>query len=218
VPNACNACHRKETPQWAADAIGKWSGKAPSGFQSFAVAFHADATSSPAARGALLALIDDASQPAIVRASALVRLGRLLTFTLLPSVSRALNDPDAVVRMAAVEALASTDPATRQRYLARMLGDPVRAVRVEATRALVGPPRPALRPKTARASIARSPSSSPFRRTTQTARRDEWALRTCMQRAATRRRRSPSSGRRSRRMRRLCPRTRISRTCIARGA
>ena len=139
VPNACNACHRKETPQWAADAIGKWSGKAPSGFQSFAVAFHADATSSPAARGALLALIDDASQPAIVRASALVRLGRLLTFTLLPSVSRALNDPDAVVRMAAVEALASTDPATRQRYLARMLGDPVRAVRVEATRALVGP-------------------------------------------------------------------------------
>ena len=139
VPNACNACHRKETPQWAADAIVKWTGKAPSGYQSFAAAFEAGATSSPGARGALLALIDDGSQPAIVRASALTRLGRLLTPTMLPSVSRALNDPDAVVRLAAVEALASTDPATRQRYLARMMADPVRAVRIEATRALVGP-------------------------------------------------------------------------------
>jgi Flp pilus assembly protein TadD len=138
VPNACNACHRKETPQWAADAIAQWTGKAPSGYQAFAAAFEAGATSSPGARGALLALIDDPSQPAIVRASALARLGRLLTPTMLPSVSRALNDADATVRLAAVEALANTDSSIRQRYLARMLGDPARGVRIEAARALSG--------------------------------------------------------------------------------
>jgi len=139
VPNACNACHRKETPQWAADAIAKWTGKPPVGYQQFAAAFDSASAGAPGARGALLALIDDPAQPAIVRASSLERLARLITPTMQPSVSRALNDPDAVVRLAAVEALAGTEPSTRQRYLARMLGDPVRAVRIEAARALAGP-------------------------------------------------------------------------------
>ena len=139
VPNACNGCHRKESAQWAADAIARWTGKAPAGYQQFAGAFDAASSSGPGARGALLALIDDASQPAIVRASALSRLGHLMTPTMLPSVSRALNDADALVRLAAVEALASMDPATQQRYLPRMLGDSARAVRIEAARALAGP-------------------------------------------------------------------------------
>ena len=42
------------------------------------------------------------------------------------------------MRLAAVEALASAEPPTRQRYLPRMLADPVRAVRIEAARALAG--------------------------------------------------------------------------------
>src|SRR4030095_3861728 len=100
VPNACNACHRKETPQWAADAIAKWKGDAPSGYQQFAAAFDAGSARAPGARGALLALIDDPSQPAIVRASSLARLARLMTPTMLPSVSRALNDPEPVGRLA----------------------------------------------------------------------------------------------------------------------
>ena len=37
------------------------------------------ATARPGARGALLALIEDKAQPAIVRASAIARLGRWLT-------------------------------------------------------------------------------------------------------------------------------------------
>ena len=43
------------------------------------------------------------------------------------------------MRLAAVEALANAEPATRQRYLSRMLADPVRTVRIEAARALAGP-------------------------------------------------------------------------------
>ena len=139
IPNACNNCHAKQTPEWAAAAIIEWNGKLPVGYQQFAAALQAGSVGGPGARGALLTLIDDKAQPAIVRATAIARLGRLMTPTTLPAVTRGLNDPDAVVRLAAVEALSATDVPTRQRFLTRMLGDPVRAVRIEAARALAGP-------------------------------------------------------------------------------
>ena len=144
APNACNNCHVKKSPQWAADAIHQWTGKAAESFQHFAEALHAGSAGAPGARGALLTVIDDMAQPAIARASAIARLGPLLTPVTTDAVSRALNDPDAVVRLAAVEALAGTETATRQRYLARMLDDPVRAVRIEAARALAGAPEQGL--------------------------------------------------------------------------
>jgi tetratricopeptide (TPR) repeat protein len=140
TPNACTRCHSKQSAQWAADAIGKWTGKPPASYQNFGAAMLAGSTAAPGARGKLLALIEDKSQPAIVRASALARLGRLLTPATTDTVVRELNDTDSVVRLAAVEALANTDPPTRQRYLARMLADPVRLVRISAARALVGAP------------------------------------------------------------------------------
>ena len=139
VPNACNNCHAKKSPQWAADAIAKWTGKVPNGYQNFAEALHVGTVGAPGARDALQTITDDRAQPAIVRASALDRLARWLTPDTLSSVAYALNDPDPLVRLAAVEALANTDSATRLRYLPRMLGDPVRSVRIEAARALAGP-------------------------------------------------------------------------------
>ena len=51
---------------------------------------------------------------------------------------RALKDPDASVRQAAVEALGNSDPALRRRVLPAMLDDAVLAVRIEAARALAG--------------------------------------------------------------------------------
>ena len=144
APNACNNCHAKETAQWAADAIARWTGKAPAGYQNFAAALRAGSRAAPGARGALLGLIEDKAQPALVRASAIARLGRLLTPVTVEALARELNDPDSLVRLSAVEALANAEPATRQRYLPRMLADPVRSVRVEAARALAGAPEPLL--------------------------------------------------------------------------
>jgi Flp pilus assembly protein TadD len=140
APNACNNCHAKKTPQWAADAIREWTGKAPGGYQNFAAALRAGSQAAPGARGALLALIEDRTQPALVRASAIQRLGRLLTPAITDIVARELNDPDSLVRLAAVEALAAAEPRVRHRYLPRMLADPVRMVRIEAARALAGEP------------------------------------------------------------------------------
>ena len=139
MPNACNNCHAKKSPQWAADAIAKWTGTIPVGHQNFAEALHAGTVGAPGVRDALQTITDDRAQPAIVRASAIDRLGRWLTPATSSSVANALNDPDPLVRLAAVEALSATDPATRVRYLPRMLADPVRSVRIEAARALAGP-------------------------------------------------------------------------------
>ncbi len=138
TPNACTSCHAKKPAQWAADAIAKWNGKPPAGFQQFAAALHAGSTGAPGARDALVALIGDPSQPAIARASAIDRLANLLNSQSTDAVVRGLKDPDASVRQAAVEALGSSDPALRRRVLPVMLDDAVLAVRIEAARALAG--------------------------------------------------------------------------------
>jgi tetratricopeptide (TPR) repeat protein len=144
VPNACNKCHNKESPSWAADAVVKWYGHEPQGYQHYAVALASGTIGAPGARGELLGVIDDKMQPAIARATALERLGRWLTPSMMNSVTLALSDPDPNVRGAAVSALANAEPALRARYLPRMLTDPVRSVRIDAAHALAGGPEAAL--------------------------------------------------------------------------
>jgi tetratricopeptide (TPR) repeat protein len=146
TPNACNGCHAKQSAQWAAAAIESWTGRPPHGFQTYAEALHLGSTGAPGARGALLAVIDDKAQPAIARASAIERLGPLLTPATLPAVTRALNDPDPLVRTAAVAALGDAEAAVRHQYLTRMLDDPVKSVRLGAARALAGEPEHELTP------------------------------------------------------------------------
>ncbi len=146
TPNACNNCHSKQSAQWAADAIARWTREPAHGFQKFAEALHAGSVGAPGARGALLTVIDDKTQPAIARASALDRLGRMLTPATLDAVTRSLNDPDPLVRMAAVDALANTEPQVRHQFLIRMLDDPVRGVRMSAAHALAGPAERELAP------------------------------------------------------------------------
>ena len=136
-PNACNNCHVAQSAQWSADAIRKWTGKEPKSYQNFAEALRAGAVGAPGARGALLDLIQDKAQPAIVRASAIALLGHWLTPTMLNPVASMLSDGEPIVRLAAVEALANADSPTRQRYLSRLLHDPVRSIRIEVARALV---------------------------------------------------------------------------------
>ena len=75
MPNACNNCHTKQTPQWAADAIRAWTGKTAGRASSISPqALHAGSTAGAGARGALLTIIDDKGQPADrARASAIER-------------------------------------------------------------------------------------------------------------------------------------------------
>jgi tetratricopeptide (TPR) repeat protein len=146
TPDACTNCHAKKSAQWAADAIAKWTGKPPAGFQRFGAALHAGSIGSPGARDELVKLIGDATQPAIARASAIDRLATMLTPQAADTVAQALKDGDASVREAAVEALGNAEPDLRRRVLPPLLDD-VLAVRIEAARALVEVPEQSLTPE-----------------------------------------------------------------------
>jgi tetratricopeptide (TPR) repeat protein len=138
VPNACNACHADKSAHWAAAEIEKRLGPERKGYQRFAETFHAADLMSAGSAGNLIALIEDASQPAIVRASAIERLGQQPGAPRIDTLTRALNDVDPLVREAAVAALTQADPAARIQYLPRMLGDSARTVRIAAARPLAG--------------------------------------------------------------------------------
>jgi Flp pilus assembly protein TadD len=142
APNACNACHADRSADWAAEALRARHPQPRPGFQAFAEAFDAHARGAPEAGPALAALVRDAGQPGIVRASAALRLARW------PGVSEALAaalaDRDPLVRWGAVGALAQAEPGQRLRWLPARLDDPVRSVRADAARALAGIPGAAL--------------------------------------------------------------------------
>ena len=156
VPNACNQCHANRSAQWAADAITRWIPKRGEGHQTFAEALHAGDRGAPGAQQALVQVVIDRQQPPIARASAAQRLANYGGSDTLAALSNALDDPDALVREAAVTALSGTEPALRSRLLARMLADPVRTVRMETARALAGEPEARLAGDEARTRFARA--------------------------------------------------------------
>ncbi len=140
VPNACNACHTKESAGWAAAQIQKHHPQSKPGYQTFAEAFHAGSLGAPGAQQQLAEILRDAAQPAIVRASAAQRMARRLDSATVEALAKALDAPDPLVRLAAAEALSGVDPGQRARLLLPALADPVRAVRIEAARALASVP------------------------------------------------------------------------------
>jgi len=140
TPNACTGCHTDRKAEWAAEAVQKWYGRTPGGYQAFGEAFAAAMRHAPDARSRLMRIASDRAEAPIVRASALERLAADPTPLVVELASNALNDPDELVRRSAVEMLSGADPAARLRFLPRMLDDPVRAVRIAAARALATVP------------------------------------------------------------------------------
>ncbi len=140
TPNACNGCHTKESPQWAADATAKWYGPTRANTKHYGEAIDAGRRNLPGAERALTQLASDATQPAIARATALSLLRGHLSPDSGPAVQSALADPDPLVRDAAVSALADVDPRMRVPLTSPLLVDPVRTVRIDAARALASVP------------------------------------------------------------------------------
>ena len=138
TPNACGNCHDGHDARWAAAAIAGWYPQRKPGFQAFAATFAAADRGDPAADAALAALVTDAAQPAIVRASAIARGARSGGPQWQAASVAALGDGDALVRTAAAEGLRSADPALRAEQLPKLLADPVRLVRMAAARSLAG--------------------------------------------------------------------------------
>ena len=140
APNACNDCHRDRSAEWAARAVKH---AYPNGRQTgphFATALHAGRTFQPGAEQALLGVVRDASQPGIVRGTAVTLLPPYLGPDSLGALEGAARDPDPLVRLGAAQALEALPSRERVRIGARLLWDPIRAVRVEAVTSFLDVP------------------------------------------------------------------------------
>ena len=146
VPSACAACHAAKGAAWAAAAATKWWPDLPAR-PSFAQSIDLGRRAARGASTALTSLIADTAQPAVVRASAVDLLGRLLTPDAISSLQLALWDKDPLVRASAANAAAGLEPSDRVRLLTPLLTDSVRLVRIDASRALATAPTSAFTPE-----------------------------------------------------------------------
>jgi len=136
APDACTGCHAKQGQVWAAEQIRKH--RTPRAAAGFGVALRAGRAQLPGAHEALLAVLGDAQQPAIARATALEELGRSLDRRLIAAMNEAADDADPLLRRAAASVSAAVPARARESTLLKLLADPVRSVRVEAAGVLVG--------------------------------------------------------------------------------
>jgi tetratricopeptide (TPR) repeat protein len=140
TPNACNDCHTDRTAEWAAAAVSEWYGDERSNEPHYAEAIHAGRTWQPNAGRDLVAVVNDAEVPAIVRATALDLLKSFFSPEAAEAVRPALEDESPLVRAAAAETLVLLEPEARVRAGAPLLQDPVRTVRIAAARSLAEVP------------------------------------------------------------------------------
>lgn len=136
TPNACNQCHADKSAQWASDAVQKWYGHTPEGFQHYAETFHTADEGAPGAERALGELAANTEQPAIARATAVSRLAGYAISPTEPVVRGAAVDQSALMRRAAAAALSNSDPKGSASTLGSLLVDPLRSVRIETAEVL----------------------------------------------------------------------------------
>ena len=140
VTDACAACHEDQPAGWSATVVREWLGRDASGYQQFAEAFRAADTGAADAADQLAVLLESGDLSPIARATALRHLANYVSPVSFDLAATALNDPDPLVRLGALEALAPLSAATKQTRLLPLLDDPVRSVRTEAASQLAGVP------------------------------------------------------------------------------
>ncbi len=147
TPNACGqaGCHADKGLDWQIDEYQKWYGRAKK--PHYGTILAAGREGRPEAREPLMRLAGDDLYPAIVRATALSLLGGYEPDAATVALfDRSLDDPEAVIRRAAVEFLPATTIEGLVEKLSPLLFDPVRGVRTLAASRLAGAPDNLLKP------------------------------------------------------------------------
>jgi predicted CXXCH cytochrome family protein len=139
TPNACNTCHADRPARWAVAAMRRWYGPDALRTPHYAEPIAAGRARARDAGPNLIVLAGDASQPAIVRATALDLLRDYGTAGV-PAMVAATRDEDPLVRAVAIGGLDNLPPMERIGPAAPLLRDPIRAVRIGAARALASVP------------------------------------------------------------------------------
>jgi tetratricopeptide (TPR) repeat protein len=140
TPNACNGCHVDESTAWAVAAVQRWYGPEDAIRTRYAHTLDAGRAGKPGAAEVLTAVVVEATESPIVRATALSLLAGHPSEASLQAIQRASDDSDAMVRLGALAALDGFSPDARVPVAFRMLRDSVLAVRIEAARVLAPVP------------------------------------------------------------------------------
>jgi tetratricopeptide (TPR) repeat protein len=148
APDACTGCHSNRDAGWAAAAVRRWYPSGRGGTPHYGQALHAARSGAPGATASLLALLAEAAQPDIVRATALQALpprgaadpAGPYAGAIGAAVAAAVRDPSHFVRRAAAEWIDALPPPVKRRLGAPLLTDPIRTVRIAAAASLAGPP------------------------------------------------------------------------------
>ena len=138
--DACTDCHKDKPASWAAAAIEGWFGPERKGLQTYGEAFHAAWHDEPGAAVLLAALVADANAPSLARAGALAGLAPYVSPANVGLARKGLQDPDPMVRIAALDMLDGVPPDQLWPFASPALTDPIRGVRLRATSLLAGTP------------------------------------------------------------------------------
>jgi predicted CXXCH cytochrome family protein len=144
TPNACNDCHTGKSAAWAATAVEGWHGPIRHGNQTWTQALHQARAGDPASGDLLIALANNPAVPAIARATVITELQHFPAPAEAAAVTAALQDPDPLVRVAALQAQADEPLDARWQRARALLSDPIAAVRIEAASLLADQPAAAL--------------------------------------------------------------------------
>ena len=146
-PNACIMCHKKQTSQWAAQAIAKWTGLDKPKGKLYGQVFQAARTGQAQIDIELAEIALDKKQPGIVRATA-INLLSYYSYPKLPELLDAIYlDEDPLIRAEVANLLETVEPRMRLKYATRLLNDPVRLVRMNAARVLFELPENLFKPE-----------------------------------------------------------------------
>lgn len=139
TPNACNKCHTGKDSRWAENIVNKWYGKKRKKDRYFTEVFFKARKGDSNAEKQLVAIANDKSNPAIIRATAI----QMIQGTEPGSgnaIMTAVKDKDPLVRVYAADRLLNMPMAQRIDLAFDLLVDPIRTVRVQAARAVADLP------------------------------------------------------------------------------
>ena len=134
-PNSCNQCHTDQSPEWAVDHIKDWYAKDSFDFH-YGEALHAANVGAANAESLLLQLLNDRSQPAIARATAMRSLTNYLNSNTFGTIYTATGSEDSLLRRSSIDALSTMAIADRHKLLKHLLEDEDKSVRIHAANIL----------------------------------------------------------------------------------
>jgi tetratricopeptide (TPR) repeat protein len=136
-PNACVGCHSEQSNAWAAATVKEWYPDGRSGTAHYGAAIAAGRNWSLDRGPRLIALVNDASAPAIVRATAVSLLSAQLNEAAYEAVLTALQSDETLMQLAALDALGAVPVEARAPLAQDFLDHPVQALRMAAARQLL---------------------------------------------------------------------------------